>query len=1192
MPSPIGAEDLYRFRWIDHVRLSRDGERVAYRLGWADAITRQNRSRIVVRRLLDQEPAEPTAAAFRDHSPEWSPDGRRIAFISKVGAADQLFVQDLVSGGEIRQLSNLPEGAAGPAWSPDGSKIAFTGAVLSDPDGVVDDPRPPDSRDQVRRAPVARVARRLDYKHDGLGYVDGRYVHLFFVPVAGGSVTQLTAGAWDVTGFDWSQDSTRLVVSGNSDPGADLQRELNLYLVDLSGGRHRLGGGFSLSSPAWSPRGDLIAFLAPNGLDAGLLERLWVVPLTGEGPRCLTANFDQAVNDTVITDMRAGHGTRMCWSAQGDRIYFCASGPGVTGVYSADLEGNVRQEIGGQRRVFDFDIASGVIAFAASDASNPGELHMLTEGAEARLTDLNPWLRDRYVAQPERQQFTAPDGWMIEGWLLKPQNLDTGKLHPLVLEVHGGPHGEYGWAFFHELQILAGMGYVVLYVNPRGSDGYGERFRREVVRDWGGKDFADLMSALDQVMERTGYIDTNRLGIAGGSYGGYMTNWAIGQTDRFSAAVSMRSISNLVSEYSQHDIVLWGVLELGSPPWPDLDELWKRSPIRYVQNIKTPLLLTCGEMDLRCAISQSEEMFGAMRLLGKTVELVRFPEESHDLSRNGRPDRRVERLRRITGWFERFLGTAALDRHREEATQVLPVLVSPTRELVAEPVSAAVSDTVVLEALPSADAVAEPEVVDTQVLETQVLAEPVAEIAVPVITEPDALPDLPEPEALLDVPEPEPVAASMIESEPLAVSTEPEAVIETGTESEPADTLVSEPAAWTEPEAVVETGTESEMADTLASEPAASTEPEPVIESGAESELADTVASEPGASTEPEPVIETGTESEGGAELAPAVAAEALPAPEPEPAPKIGEQRSDEIYATVPDTLVDSAPVEPEVEAMRGHVESQPEPPPTLGSQKPEEPVIDEPEAPSWPQPEPEPEPVIAVAEPPAEPEPEPAMAVEEPPAEPESVTSEAQAEPELQPEPVAQSTESQAAGQAAPEATAQPSNPDSVKATMLRWPGSTSPGIASPGNGAPSPQAETFEEATSLIPVWQQKDAPAESKRTVSLQALPTEEVAAGSGYAALLTFESGPFAGRIVALPNHMVTIGRAPDNDVVVGDPATSGRHGRIETRGGSFWIGDLGSTNGTLVNGEPVIEKQLSDGDLIAIGQNTIRFTLES
>jgi len=331
MAAPIGAEDLYRFRWIDHVRLSRDGERVAYQLGWADADSRQNRSRVVVRKLLEPEPIEPTGAPRRDHSPEWSPDGRHLAFMSRVGPVDQLFVLDL-AGGETRQLSSVPEGAASPLWSPDGSRIAFIGTVLSDPDAVVDDPRPPEARDQLRRAPVARIARRLDYKHDGQGFVDGRYHHLFVVSALGGNVTQLTAGAWDVNGFDWAPDGARLVVSGNAEPGADLQREQNLYVVDLAGNRHRFGGGLYLGTPSWSPRGDLIAFIAPNGLDPGLLERLGVVPLTDEGPRCLTAGFDQGVTDSIITDMRAGHGGRLCWSAEGDRIYFLASGPGVSAV--------------------------------------------------------------------------------------------------------------------------------------------------------------------------------------------------------------------------------------------------------------------------------------------------------------------------------------------------------------------------------------------------------------------------------------------------------------------------------------------------------------------------------------------------------------------------------------------------------------------------------------------------------------------------------------------------------------------------------------------------------------------------------------------------------------------------------------------------------------------------------------------
>jgi dipeptidyl aminopeptidase/acylaminoacyl peptidase len=517
---------------------------------------------------------------------------------------------------------------------------------------------------------VLRAARRLDYKRDGAGYLDGRRPHLFVVEVpsppaaegeGGGSVEparQLTQGAWSVEGFDWAPDGGALAVTGDADPEADLRRESHLHLVGLDGSRHTLVASMNISEPAWSPGGDLVAFLAPNGTESGLHQRVWVVPVAGGDPRCLTLDLDRACDGDLLSDMRSGHAARLLWSEAGDRIFFQAGGAGIVELSSVDLDGGVRTELPSRRRgIYSFDISAGRVAVCAADPTNPGDVVLLEKGpgAERRLTDANPWLRDRALAVPEHHEFVGEDGLPVEGWLLKPPDFDGSRSYPLVLEVHGGPHAQYGWTFFHEFQVLAGMGLLVLFVNPRGSDGYGESFKRAVVRDWGGADYRDMMSALDQLVERTGFVDESRLGVAGGSYGGYMANWMIGQSDRFAAAVAMRSISNLISDYAQHDIVPWAAEELGPPPWETLDELWRRSPIRYVDRMHTPLLLLHSEVDLRCPISQAEELFGALRLLRREVEMVRFPGESHDLSRSGRPDRRVERLNRIAGWFERHL---------------------------------------------------------------------------------------------------------------------------------------------------------------------------------------------------------------------------------------------------------------------------------------------------------------------------------------------------------------------------------------------------------------------------------------------------------------------------------------------------------------------------------------------------------
>jgi dipeptidyl aminopeptidase/acylaminoacyl peptidase len=301
-------------------------------------------------------------------------------------------------------------------------------------------------------------------------------------------------------------------------------------------------------------------------------------------------------------------------------------------------------------------------ALVMADPVNPGEVYALDlEGDRAGtprcLTDLNADLfAEVQVLEPERLRIKSSDDITVEGWVLKPPGFSKERKHPLILQIHGGPHAQYGSVLFHEFQVLAGLGYVVLYMNPRGSQGYGEDFARAINEAWGDRDYMDLMEAVDAILEE-GYIDEKRMGVAGGSYGGYMTNWIVGHTDRFAAAVTMRSVVNMESFFGSSDFGFEMRNELGGAPWQRRELYRKLSPITYVENIKTPLLIIHSEQDHRCPIEQAEQLYAALRALKREVLFIRYPEEGHGLSRGGKPEHRVDRLQRIIEWFSSVTAT-------------------------------------------------------------------------------------------------------------------------------------------------------------------------------------------------------------------------------------------------------------------------------------------------------------------------------------------------------------------------------------------------------------------------------------------------------------------------------------------------------------------------------------------------------
>jgi len=653
-PLPLSPEDLYEFRFLTDAQISPDGARIAYsvktanpkRDGYLGAIW-----------LVSADGATPpvqiTAGTAQDSSPRWSPDGSELAFTSDRGEVPKgrkrpprnVFVLDL-AGGEARQLTRFGDDCSDLVWAPDGGHLAF----------VVRDPK--DSADEEDGV---RVYDRARYRSDEGGLSDGRRKHVWIVGVDGSAPRKVTDGDWDDGQPEFSPDGREIAFVSNRTERRDLNTVADIHVASLSGETRRITDGEgSYGNPSWSPDGTVITAYGTEcaiGSSARNIH-IWAFPKKGGPGRDLLEGWDRSVGSSVISDMRAHAQTLPpAWTGD-DRILFLGSDQGTANAYScASAGGDVRAETVGAHQVVAWSLDRSLRRFAAivATATDPGNLVVGEVGGPMRkATCLNDeLLGSRYIAAPERVEFTGADGWKIEGWLMKPREFDPAKKWPLVLEIHGGPHTAYGHSFFHEFHVLAGRGYAVLFTNPRGSHAYGQRFVEACVGDWGGKDYEDLMAGVDHALA-LGWVDPKRLYLTGGSYGGFMTNWIIGHTDRFRAAVTQRSISNNISAFGTSDIGwhFWEHEMGDATPWSGGEKLIFHSPLTYVTSVKTPLLILHAERDLRCPIEQAEQLFTALKVLGKEAVFVRFPEDNHDLTRGGKPKHRVEHARRIADWFD------------------------------------------------------------------------------------------------------------------------------------------------------------------------------------------------------------------------------------------------------------------------------------------------------------------------------------------------------------------------------------------------------------------------------------------------------------------------------------------------------------------------------------------------------------
>lgn len=650
---PFGNEDVFGLEYAADPRISPDGELVVYERHFADRLADVVRSNLWIVHADGSGHRPLTSGDRNDSAARWSPDGTRLAFVSSAEGAAQLYVRWLDSG-QTARLTQLAESPSAPIWSPDGHWIAFVMFVEdAEAKPFADVPKAPEG---ASWAPLPKVITELHYRQDGEGYLQQGQRQLFVIPAEGGTPRALTQGAFDVDGDpSWMPDGQALVFASNRRDDAELEPiDSELWSVSLAGGELRMitDRRGPDRSPAVSPDGSLIVYAGFDDRRQGYqVTALHVVPAEGGTPRVLTASLDRDVSN-------------LAWSADSKRVLFLYDERGSTRLGEVDLEGRVRElakNLGGQTlgRPYDsatFSLAStGRAAFTQATSLRPGDVAVLEAGGRScvPLTALNEELLGArslgYV--DELLCESAFDGRPLQGWVVHPPKFDADKRYPLLLEIHGGPFANYGPRFSAEMQLYAAADYVVLYMNPRGSTSYGEEFGNLIHHAYPGHDYDDLMSGVDALLQR-GYVDPEKLFVTGGSGGGVLTAWIVGQCERFKAAVVAKPVINwqsfvLTADETAYFTKYW----FASLPWEDPQHYFARSPLSLVGKVKTPTMVLTGEVDYRTPISESEQYYAALKLRGVESALVRIPEASHGIT--ARPSRLFVQPAYTLAWFEK-----------------------------------------------------------------------------------------------------------------------------------------------------------------------------------------------------------------------------------------------------------------------------------------------------------------------------------------------------------------------------------------------------------------------------------------------------------------------------------------------------------------------------------------------------------
>ncbi len=651
-PRIFEPADVFQLEFAADPQISPDGEHIVYARTFMDIMTDRSCANLWIINFDGSDHRSVTSGIRHDGSPRWSPDGKKLLYVSSAEGSSQIYLRWMDSG-QTAKLSNLTRSPSNISWSPDGNWIAFSLFVPKTAKNFASMPAKPEGAEWAK---PAIYIDKLNYRADGAGYLEDGYSHLFLLSADGGTPRQLTSGDFNHGGpVSWTPDSKQLLFSANRHDDWEynpLNSEIHQFDIISGELRTLTKRDGPDTGVVISPDGQKIAYIGfDDQLHGYNISKLYLMDRDGSNVRVLTEKFDRSV--------ASAH-----WSADGKSLFFQFDDKGNTKIGHVDLDGNVetltgnvgglslgRPYAGGSYSL----AANGRLAFTLGRPDHPADVAVRHKnGTVKRLTHLNDDLFSyKELGTVEEIWYKSSfDQRAIQGWIVKPPGFDPAKKYPLILEIHGGPFANYGDRFTAECQLYAAAGYVVLYTNPRGSSSYGKEFGNLIHHNYPGEDFDDLMSGVDAVIAK-GYVNKDQLFVTGGSGGGVLSAWIVGHTDRFKAAVVQKPVINwysfvLTADGPQFFYKYW----FPGFPWDHLEHYMQRSPLHHVGNVKTPTMLLTGESDYRTPISESEQFYSALKILKVDAALVRIPDASHGIA--ARPSNLITKVAHILAWFEKY----------------------------------------------------------------------------------------------------------------------------------------------------------------------------------------------------------------------------------------------------------------------------------------------------------------------------------------------------------------------------------------------------------------------------------------------------------------------------------------------------------------------------------------------------------